>query len=101
MFNYRAAAEGHPDARSELESPALLRLEGFPEEYDFHPIGADIVPAYKQVEGEGPGPARLFVINHAGKWSTIEVFDLGVLWVRWQQPTKATLCPCFQDRERI
>lgn len=77
MFNYAAAAHVYANGSSEVDRPALLRLEGFPKENDFHPIGADIVPAAQRKDDDGAsGPHRLFVINHAGRWSTIELFDL-------------------------
>lgn len=76
MYNYKAAAEGHVEGNKSFELPALLRLDGFPKEFDFHPIGADAVPAVDSANEETRKPARLFVINHSGKWSAIEVFDL-------------------------
>ncbi|TKY86330.1 hypothetical protein EX895_005155 [Sporisorium graminicola] len=76
MFNYAAAARVYANGTA-IDRPALLRLDGFPKEKDFHPIGADVVPAaQRNARGDASGPHRLFVINHAGKWSTIEVFDL-------------------------
>lgn len=55
-----------------------LVLEGFPSEYDFHPLGVEI---FAGAPGE---PSTLFVVNHMrDKKRTVEVFTL------YHNPTRA------------
>lgn len=70
VWNHASAkldrSEGHLGLDDESPKPRLLRLEDYPVERDFHPLGT-------RFDAE---TARLYVVNHAREASAIEVFQL-------------------------
>jgi hypothetical protein len=59
--------------------PVRIKLEGYPEAHDFHPLGFDIYPSKPNQPY-----SNLFVVNHARHNSTIEQFTLS-----WHAPDRA------------
>ena len=67
------------DATGAPSQPRRITLEGYPETYDFHPLGLDIYPSHPDQPY-----SNLFVVNHARYNSTIEQFTLS-----WHEPDRA------------
>lgn len=60
----------HSQGQGKYSKPQRIRLEGYPQGHDFHPLGMEVYPSYNG------NASNLFVVNHARERSHIEQFTL-------------------------
>ncbi|CAH7690735.1 expressed protein [Phakopsora pachyrhizi] len=83
VYDYKNSflPSNHSDTNNDDDQILIypLILKGFPTQRDFHPLGIEIAEKANDDHEDSKSLTRMFVINHRGDRSVIEVFDLSLV----------------------